>query len=165
HHPPDFVLALQHTPSTIALSTLLHKPGCTPRFLYDALMLPTVLKYFLDVPQDTDMTTHMMQATLQGYKLYQADPSDSQIHSHSHSHSHSHTQHPPIMLPSSDPEDAVEGMLVFGLDGEQRNAIYEVESGLLELVDVRVRVRVVDEVEGWLVWSERGVDAGAFVGN
>lgn len=111
-------------------------------------MLPTVLKYFLDVPQTTDIARHMMSATVYGFKLYQFGPDST-----------------PVMLPSSDPQHRVEGMLILGLNEEQRNKVYEYESGLMRLVDVQAYISQLDSFEGYEIRSVRIVDAGAFVWN
>ncbi|PWY69132.1 hypothetical protein BO70DRAFT_150377 [Aspergillus heteromorphus CBS 117.55] len=146
HYPMDYLCALHHTPTPTTLNTLLNATTSPPRFVYGVLKLPTALKYILDEPQSTDMVSRMTRATLAGYKLYLPSPHD-----------------PPVMLPSRDPGDAVEGMLIFGLNEEQRNVIYEFEAGLMELVGVKVRVEVFEGVEEDVVTrSEREVDAGAF---
>src|SRR5205809_734817 len=75
------------------------KPGCSPRFVYGILMLPTVLKYYLDAKQTSDIDKSMTQASLFGYKLYQFSESS-----------------PPVICKSSDPQATVEGILIFDLD-------------------------------------------------
>ncbi|PWY87018.1 hypothetical protein BO94DRAFT_65091 [Aspergillus sclerotioniger CBS 115572] len=89
----------------------------------------------------------MTPATLQGHKLYEIGPGST-----------------PVMLPSSNPLDRVEGMLIFGLDADQRNAIYEKEGGLMELVNVQVDITQIDGLLlEHVILSRRVVDAGAFV--
>ena len=138
-YPHDYTQALRNTPTEEEILTLLRKPA---RFVYGILKLPTVLKYYTDVALTVEIWRSMTQATLPGYKLYQfADGS------------------PPVIAQSSDPQAAVEGMLIFDLDENQRNAIYELESGLLELVNVQVEICLKDCEN---VGSLRCVDAGAF---
>ncbi|PYI04370.1 hypothetical protein BO78DRAFT_173828 [Aspergillus sclerotiicarbonarius CBS 121057] len=146
-YPRDYQQALDNKLTPEDVSKLLKKPGCAPRFVYGVLMLPTVLKHYLDTPQTESLAKQMTRATLQGHKLYQIG-SDST----------------PVMLPSSNPQDTVEGMLIFGLDADQRNAIYEEESGLMELVNVQATITQVDGMlQRHVILSQRVVDAGAFV--
>ncbi|RAL04220.1 uncharacterized protein BO80DRAFT_258590 [Aspergillus ibericus CBS 121593] len=146
-YPRNFQLALSNKLSPEDVTNHLNKPGCTPRFVYGVLMLPTVLSHYLDTPQTEIIAKQMTRATLRGHKLYRIGPDST-----------------PVMVPSSDPQDTVEGMLIFGLDAVQRNAIYEKESGLMELVNVRVTITQVDGLlQRHVVLSQRVVDAGAFV--
>ena len=143
-YPSDYTQALNNILTEDQTTTLLTQPGISPRFVYDTLMLPTVLKYFTDMPQTTPITCNMTQATLFGYQLYRfSNPGT------------------PVIAPSPDPQAAVEGLLIFGLNEQQRNAIYELEAGLMKLVSVQVDIqqRVTDE--GGLC-SVRAVEAGAF---
>ncbi|GLA42058.1 hypothetical protein AnigIFM63309_010386 [Aspergillus niger] len=148
HYPSDFLEARSNTLTDDEVNHLVEKPGCAARFVYGVLMLPTVLKYFLDVPQTTDIARRMMSATVYGFKLYQFGPDST-----------------PVMLPSSDPQHRVEGMLILGLNEEQRNKVYEYESGLMRLVDVQAYISQLDSFEGYEIRSVRIVDAGAFVWN
>lgn len=68
-YPADFGHALSNTLSENEVITFLRKPGCSPRFVYGILMLPTVLKYFIDMDQRVDIEWNMTQATLFGYRL------------------------------------------------------------------------------------------------
>lgn len=52
-------------------------------------------------------------------------------------------------------------MLIFGLDEQQRNEIYELEVGLTRLVNVQVEICQKDR-EGQGLRSVRAIDAGAF---
>ncbi|ODM19434.1 hypothetical protein SI65_04418 [Aspergillus cristatus] len=143
-YPSDYTQALNNILTEDETTTLLNQPGASPRFVYDPLVLPTVLKYFTDMPQTTPIARNMTQATLFGYQLY-------------------HFSNPgmPVIAPSPDPQAAVEGLLVFGLNEQQRNAIYELEAGLMKLVSVQVDIqqRVPGERQ---VCSVRAVEAGAF---
>lgn len=105
-------------------------------------MLPTVLKYYINIDQCYEIHTSMTQATLPGYQLYQFADSSS-----------------PILSPSSDPKDIVEGMLIFNLDEQQRNALYEFEAGLMCLTNVQVEICQKDADHMHHLHS---VDAGAF---
>lgn len=122
-YPSDFRLAVSNTFSEREVDDLLQMPGCAPRFVYGVLMLPTVLKYYIEMDQNVEIARYMTQATLFGYKLYQfAEES------------------PPVIARSSDPEAAVDGMLIFGLDEVQRSSIYDLEGGLMDLVSVDVEI-------------------------
>ncbi|PYH31229.1 gamma-glutamylcyclotransferase family protein [Aspergillus neoniger CBS 115656] len=147
-YPSDFLQARNNTLTDDEVNHLLEKPGCAARFVYGVLMLPTALKYFLDMPQTADIAKYMMHATVYGFKLYHFGPDST-----------------PVMLPSEDPQHRVEGMLILGLNEEHRNRIYEYESGLMRLVDVRAHVTQLDSFEGYDISSVRIVDAGAFVWN
>lgn len=144
-YPADFGHALNNILSEDEVTRLLQKPGCEPRFVYGILMLPTVLKYFIDVDQHVNIERSITQATLFGYRLYRfADAST------------------PVIAPSSDPKAAVEGLLIFGLNELQRNAIHELEAGLTRLVNVQVEICQKESGEASGLQSVRAVDAGTF---
>ncbi|KAF7621257.1 hypothetical protein AFLA_011562 [Aspergillus flavus NRRL3357] len=68
---------------------------------------------------------------------------------------------PPVVVETSNPHDTVHGMLVLGLDVNQRNLIYELEGGLMNLVDVRAQIRLKDgSLPCHDICSGRMVDAG-----
>ncbi|GKZ36489.1 hypothetical protein AbraIFM66950_007605 [Aspergillus brasiliensis] len=147
-YPSDFLQARSNSLTDDEVNHLVEKPGCAARFVYGVLMLPTALKYLLDMPQTIPIARRMMHATVYGFKLYQFGPDST-----------------PVMLPSSDPQHRVEGMLILGLDEEQRNRVYEYESGLMKLVDVRAHITQLDSFEGYDIRSVRIIDAGAFIWN
>ncbi|KAL2864440.1 gamma-glutamylcyclotransferase family protein [Aspergillus lucknowensis] len=144
-YPLDFKAALR-TPSTAKVRRLLSKPSHAPRFVYGALILPTVLKYFFDLPQNAEVD--MVPATLWGFKLYTMSEGGL-----------------PTILRSPEESCLVEGMLVFGLDEFQRNRISEVEGGggMMKFVDVEVQVYQKDLVGHYEVKDLRPIDAGTFV--
>lgn len=121
--PRDFKQALANTLTDREVDNFLKQPDNSPRFVYGALMLPTILKYYIDLDQVVRIERCMTQATLYAYQLYQY--ADGGM---------------PVILPSKDPKATVEGMLVFGLNREQRNDIHEFESGLLRLASVQVQI-------------------------
>lgn len=106
-------------------------------------MLPTVLKYYIDADQGYPVEKAMTQATLYGYQLHQFAEEST-----------------PVITPSSDPADVVDGMLIFNLDHHQRNAIYEFEGGLMCLSSVQVSIC---QREHGHLYSMRSVEAGTFV--
>jgi len=122
-YPTDYRLAMSNTFSEDEVNVFLQKPGCAPRFVYGVLMLPTALKYYVDADQSMEIAQNMTQATLFGYQLYAFAESS-----------------PPVIAPSSNPQASVEGMLVFNLNEAQRNAIYQFEAGLMDLVSVEVEI-------------------------
>ncbi|KAL2851580.1 hypothetical protein BJY01DRAFT_208904 [Aspergillus pseudoustus] len=144
-YPLDFKEALR-TPSEADIARLLSKSNQAPRFVYGALMLPTVLKYFLSVPQYAKV--NMVPATLRGFKLYKIAERGL-----------------PAIMRSEDETSEVHGMLIFGLDSEQRNSIFEVESGggLTKFTDVQVQIHQKDVIGRYQVKDARTVDAGTFV--
>jgi Gamma-glutamyl cyclotransferase, AIG2-like len=125
--PRDYELAKNNMLSEEEVDGFLQKPGSSTRFVYGALMLPTVLKYYIHMDQSMDITKNMTQATLFGYKLYCLTESGS-------------SPRLPVIAPSSDPTASVEGMLIFDLNEDQRNAIYDFEAGLMELASVNVEI-------------------------
>lgn len=141
-YPTDFKLALSNTISKDDVTIFHQQPGSSPRFVYGALMLPTVLKYYVNIDQCYEIHTSMTQATLPGYQLYQFAESSL-----------------PVLTPSTDPKDTVEGMLIFNLDEQQRNALYEFEAGLMCLTNVQVEICQKDTDQ---MHHLRIVDAGAF---
>ncbi|KAJ5102178.1 hypothetical protein NUU61_004400 [Penicillium alfredii] len=142
-YPRDFALALSNTFSDEEVTLFLKQPGSSPRFVYGILMLPTVLKYYLDADQGYRIDQAMTQATLFGYQLHRFTESST-----------------PVIARSSDPTAVVEGMLIFDLDEHQRNAIYELESGLMCLASVQVDICQRGRHDR--VHSLRKVDAGTF---
>ncbi|KAB8239158.1 hypothetical protein ETB97_011965 [Aspergillus alliaceus] len=144
-YPEDYRQALLNTLTEEKLTELLEKQNCAPRFVYGVLMLPTVLKYIIE-DQASDITECMTRAYISGYKLYQISP-----------------RSPPVVIRTSNPHDTVQGMVVFGLDVNQRNLIYDFEGGLMNLVDVRVQIRLKDSsLLSHDIRSGRTVDAGMF---
>ncbi|RJE22388.1 AIG2-like family [Aspergillus sclerotialis] len=141
-YPKDFILALSNTLTEKEVTLFLQKPGSSPRFVYGILMLPTVLKYYIDMDQAVEIDKSMTQATLFGYQLYQfADSS------------------PPVIVRSSDPKAVVDGMLIFNLNERQRNSIYELEGGLMDLVSAQVEI-CEEDCRGER--NLRSVEAGTF---
>ncbi|KAJ5585008.1 uncharacterized protein N7459_004808 [Penicillium hispanicum] len=141
-YPRDFKLALSNTFSEDDLSLLLQQPGSSPRFVYGVLMLPSVLKYYIDAEPGSQIHQSMTPATLFGYQLHRFSECST-----------------PVIARSSNPQAAVEGMLIFSLDEKQRNAIYELEGGLMCLANVQVEICQKDAAQ---VHTLRIVDAGAF---
>ncbi|OGM39433.1 hypothetical protein ABOM_011957 [Aspergillus bombycis] len=145
-YPADFNQALLNTFTEEALTELLKRPNCAPRFVYGVLMLPTVLKYFIGENPTTDITKRMTRACVSGYMLHQISPKS-----------------PPVVVQTSNPSDTVQGMLVLGLDVDQRNLIYDLEGGLMNLVDVRAQIRLKDSsLPCHDICSNRIIDAGMF---
>ncbi|PLB51258.1 hypothetical protein P170DRAFT_464215 [Aspergillus steynii IBT 23096] len=145
-HPKDYQDAMSNTLSDEDLTRLLKQPGCAPRFVYGALMLPTVLKCIINESQTVNIHERMTRATVSGFRLYQFSSTST-----------------PVMRRSRDPGSVVEGILVLGLDETQRNAIYELECGLMGLVSVEVQIYVRENLEELDILNARTVDAGAFV--
>lgn len=122
-YPPDYRHALGNMLSSNEVDYFLSKADCCPRFVYGPLMLPTVLKYYIHMDQDIDISRNMTQATLYGYRLCKFAESS-----------------PPAIVPSADPRSMVKGMLIFDLDKDQRNSIYDFEAGLTDLCSVEVDI-------------------------
>ncbi|KAL4748537.1 hypothetical protein BDW72DRAFT_205509 [Aspergillus terricola var. indicus] len=121
------------------IKELCAKSSYPPVFVYGHLMLPTALKYIVDIPQTT--TVDMVYATLPGYKL--------------HHFAENGKPGLPTIKPSSSPSDVVEGMLIFGLTRGQRSDVQEVEcvrTGHSMFIDTQVQVK-----------SQKPIDAGTFV--
>jgi hypothetical protein len=151
-HPRDFLDARRRKPSEEELTNLIGDSKYPPLFVYGHLMLPTVLKYFVDLPQSANVD--MIFATLGGYKLYHFSGETNSCRGL------------PTIRPSSSPYHHVEGMLIFGLTQEQRSMVSEVEgapTGQTPLVDVQVRVSQLDTFARCQYTSQKLVDAGTFV--
>lgn len=146
-YPEDYQAAMSNILADEELTHLLNKPGCAPRFVFGNLMLPTVLKHYIDEDQTVEIHRRMTRATVSGYELFECSTGGML----------------PAMRRCEDPSKTVEGMLVLGLNETQRNDIYELESGLADLVTVEARVHVHAKDGRYMVKSERTVDAGAFV--
>ncbi|OQD91029.1 hypothetical protein PENANT_c001G06264 [Penicillium antarcticum] len=142
-YPEDFKKALKYTISDKDIDQFL-KHGGSPRFVYGVLMLPTVLKYYIDEDQSKNIHKQMTQATLPGYQLYEFADSSA-----------------PVIARSNNPKAKVKGMLIFNLSNEERNSIYEFESGLMQLSSVQVDI--IQKSYLGNVHEMRKIDAGAFV--
>lgn len=141
--PKDLELALHNKPSEEEVTQLLKQTSSPPRFVYGVLMLPTVLKYIIDMDHQTRMDKFMIHGTLAGYQLQQfADSS------------------PPVITRSSNPAALVEGFLVFNLNESQRSALFDFESGLMRLDTVQVTIQ--EKINEQLN-SLRIIEASAFV--
>jgi hypothetical protein len=137
-YPKDYQCALKNVLSSEHLTQLLKK--CPPLFLFGALKLPSVLKYVIDVEPDSDIVTNMTQATLLAHQLYLIEGTDI-----------------PVVIPTRQPDNAVDGVVVFGLEPEQRGWIHDFEHGsCTKLSMVQVEICLDD---GTLCT----LDAGAFV--
>lgn len=150
-YPEDFQTAIKRSPLKEGeLEELCAKSTYPPVFVYGHLMLPTALKYIVDIPQAA--TVDMVYATLPGYKLYHfAENGKPGL---------------PTIKPSSSSSDMVEGMLVFGLTRQQRSDVQEVEcvrTGHSIFIDTQVQVSLIDKIHGYEVKSQKSVDAGTFV--
>ncbi|KAL4778469.1 hypothetical protein BJX76DRAFT_139503 [Aspergillus varians] len=150
-YPEDFKDAFKRTPPNgKELDQLRARSSHPPIFVYGHLMLPTVLKYFANVPQTTKVD--MVYATLPEYKLYHF--------------SNNKEPGPPTIKRTLSSVDVVEGMLVFGLTTEQRRGVHEAEnscSGQTILTYVEVQVPQIDNIGIHNVRSQKSVDAGTFV--
>ncbi|KAL1857747.1 hypothetical protein Plec18170_002971 [Paecilomyces lecythidis] len=145
-YPSDYRHALKNILTSSEVNHFLNKPDCGPRFVYGPLMLPTVLRYHIHMNQHIDISKTMTRATLHGYRLCKfADSS------------------PPVIIRSTDPQSVVQGMLIFGLNNEQRNAIYDFEAGLMDLCSVQVDIWQWDDEYSRSVRTVDGV--GAFQWN
>lgn len=144
--PRDFKQAFANTLTDHEVDNFLSQPDSSPSFVYGVLMLPTILKYHVDIDQKVRIQKSMTKATLYGYQLCQYAEEGL-----------------PVIVQSDNHQHKVEGILVFGLNREQRNAIHELESGLQKLTSVQVQIcqrRVSDNKH-----SMRMIDAGAFEWN
>ncbi|KAJ5120683.1 uncharacterized protein N7515_010071 [Penicillium bovifimosum] len=120
--PDDFTQALTNTLTEKEIDDLLDQHGTSPCFVTGQLMLPTALKYYLNIDQNVNISKRMVQATLFGHKLFVRDD-----------------EHAPILCQSSAVNQAI-GMLVFGLTNDQQKALYDFERGTQQLSSVQVQI-------------------------
>ncbi|KAL4955019.1 hypothetical protein BDW69DRAFT_161968 [Aspergillus filifer] len=157
HYPADFKAALKRTPlKNGEIETLCSKFNSRPIFIYDHLMIPTILKYFAGDPdpetssaaQEIDMTP----ARLPEHKLHHfAEVGEPGL---------------PVMVPSRFRSDEVQGMLVFGLTNHQCRNILQFEcskSNQLELVLVRTQVSFNGKVNGYDAPCWRSIEARTLI--
>lgn len=155
-YPQDFQEALANKLTDAELG-LLPKP---PLFVYNYLMLPSVLDYILKLADDEEPSTLadsmtpssslvLSQATLLDHKLYRFGGTEyvSEMKEHDL----------PAAVPDNFSGASIDGILIFGLDPQQRGLIneFEMDHGM-QLQNVRVDLRLED---GEL----RTMDAAAFV--
>ncbi|WEW61152.1 hypothetical protein PRK78_006642 [Emydomyces testavorans] len=137
-YPRDYRRALKNTLTEKKLEELLQ--GSTPMFLFGPLMLPQVLKSVTDTEPGFDIAAHMTQASLLQHKLWIFEGVNI-----------------PVVMPSEELGQSVDGLLVFALNPEQRNWIYEFEAEITkEMTHVQVEVCMRDG-------NLRAVDAATFV--
>lgn len=137
-YPKEYLRALNNILTSENLAELLKK--CPPLFLFDALKLPSVLKYVIDVEPDFPIVANMTQATLLAHELYLIEGTDI-----------------PVVTPTLENDRTVDGVVVFGLEPEQRGWIHDFEHGsCTKLAMVQVEICLDD---GTLCT----LDAGAFV--
>ncbi|EEQ31107.1 hypothetical protein McanMca71_005719 [Microsporum canis] len=140
HYPREYRRALKNTLSQRQLHEYL--TGSMPLFFFGPLMLPSFLKSMTNADSCMDQAIHMTQASLLCHKLYLFQGVNL-----------------PLVMPSTQTEDYVDGMLVFNLTPERRGWIHELEaSNEIELRNVHVEI-ILDD--GNLCT----IDAGAFVWN
>ncbi|KAL5336361.1 hypothetical protein BJX70DRAFT_400649 [Aspergillus crustosus] len=150
-HPRDFIDACRRKLSEEELNNLIESSKYPPLFVYGHCMIPTVCKYFADIPQFANMD--MIFATLGGFKLY-------------HFYHKEGLPSLPAIRHSRSQYDHVEGMLIFGLTKEQRSMVFEIEGPRSEqthLVDIHVRVSLLDTCSSVQYTSQRLVNAKTFV--
>lgn len=136
--PQDLKEALDNVLTDKEVDELLAQPGTAPRFLVGVLMLPTVLKYYLEVDQGENISKYMTQAVLYGHRMYK-DAKGS----------------PPVLYESA-PDHKVLGILVFGLTQEYRNAIHKFEMNMQQhLASVQVEVYTLE-------YTRRMIEVGIF---
>lgn len=112
HYPNEYQDALVHTFSTQRLETHRQNRTSKPLFFYDQLMLPAVIRHVLNETAFYGLSRRMTRATLKGHCLYENDGGDL-----------------PVVLPSDDAADFVQGMLVFGFSAQEQNMIQEFKIG------------------------------------
>ncbi|EFR04716.1 hypothetical protein MGYG_07724 [Nannizzia gypsea CBS 118893] len=138
HYPREYRRALRNAVSQEQLTAYCKKT--IPLFVFGPLMLPSFLKSMTDADAHLDQAQHMTQASLLGHKLYLFEGSEL-----------------PLVMPSSDSGDYVDGMLVFNLSTERRGWIHELEaSNEVELRNLRVEIVLEDG-------NLTALDAAAFV--
>ncbi|EEP80061.1 predicted protein [Uncinocarpus reesii 1704] len=137
-YPRDYQRALNNVLSERRLEELLK--GSTPVFLLGPLMLPRMLKSVTDAEPDFDIAANMTQASLLDYKLWIFEGADL-----------------PIVMPSKELGQSVDGVLVFALTSDQRNWLYQFEAeSYKELAHVQVEICLRDG-------NLRNIDAATFV--
>lgn len=141
-YPKDFRDALRKKLSNVELDHL----SQPPLFVYNYLMLPSVLKYVLGTgaPSTRDSANSMMstsllltQATLLDHALYQFGSSPFNASSEDVKF--------PAVVSLDKAECFVDGMLIFGLTPEQRGSIHDFESDhSMQLENVKVELCLED---------------------
>ena len=113
-----------------------------PYFFSGSFMFPATLRVVTKGRSLRDIAKSMTPSTLRGYKLCAVK------------------RRPwPAMLPSSNPNDKVRGMVVFGMLDSQRKAIHAFENGMFDLRRVNVEIELQDGSKmtheaGIYVWNQ-----------
>ncbi|KAL4968255.1 uncharacterized protein BDV14DRAFT_151936 [Aspergillus stella-maris] len=157
HYPADFKAALARTPlQNGEIEALCSRFKSRPIFVYDQLMIPTILKYFAGDPDPGTSSAaqeiDIIPARLPEHKLhYFTEAGEPGL---------------PVMVPSRLRSDEVQGMLVFGLTNHQCRNILEFEcSGSNQHRPARVRMQVSfnGKVNGYDALCQRSVEARTLI--
>ena len=113
-----------------------------PYFFSGSFMFPATLRAVTKGRSLRDIAESMTPSTLRGYKLCVVKGRPW-----------------PAMLPSSNPNDEVKGMVVFGMLDSQRKAIHAFENGMFDLRRVNVEIELQDRSKmtheaGIYVWNQ-----------
>jgi gamma-glutamylcyclotransferase (GGCT)/AIG2-like uncharacterized protein YtfP len=129
-YPGSFRLALSN--KIHSKDVPLHLQGLyLPIFVYGSLMLPSVINSVLRLNDETAIAKRMIPAKLRKHKRYSVKFADY-----------------PAIIPTGNVDDSVDGMLVFGLDKEERDRLDKFESGLYRLRKVGVELILSDGEAG-----------------
>ena len=127
-----------------------------PIFVYDQLVVPTILKYFAGDPDPETSSAaqeiDMIPARLPEHKLYHfSEAGEPGL---------------PVMVPSRSRSDEVQGMLVFGLTNHQCLNILDFEcskSNQHRLVRIRTQVSFNGKVNGYDAPCWRSIEARTLI--
>lgn len=122
--PQSYLYALGNRLTSQQVDAFLHQ-STRPSFFYGSLMFPSLISAVTQNADVDSIIKSMTPATLPQYRRFAIKWADF-----------------PAVLPSDEPDDAVEGVLMLGLNEREKDRLYAYESGLytVEVRDVKIEL-------------------------
>jgi hypothetical protein len=138
--PPSYLYALGNRLTSQQVDAFLDSP-LRPSFFYGSLMFPKVISGVTHIADVDSIIKNMTPATLPGYRRFAIKWAEF-----------------PAVLPSDEPDDAVYGVLMFGLTETEKDRLLAYESGLYNVEATTVEIELIDQTNRMLtadvyVWN------------
>ncbi len=126
-YPESFRVALEQKADSKKFDELFGSSDYLPVFVYGSLILPSVIDRVTQQDDVKKMVVRMLPARLEKHQRYSVEVADY-----------------PAILPTKNAKQVVDGMLVFGLNSEERGCLDRLESNLYTLEKVQVHAALSD---------------------